>query len=392
MPRAKSSAGPGSVLTPGFTRLLVAQACFGYAFSSWFLLPKFLVTELSAGPGVIGQVMGLHGLMVVLFMPALGAVVDRLGRRDFLTAGAVLMAAASLAFTAVDHVGPLLYALRALQGIAFSMAFVAGATLAVDEAPPERLGQAIGLFGLTFLSMNAIAPAASEEIALRIGWEPAFVAAAVLALVSAGLSRRLTDRRIAPKPGERVAGLLEVVRRPRQVRITLVIALVGLALGAMFTFYQPFALALGMSKVRSFFVAYALTAVVLRVGFGHLIDRLGRRRVVLVTLALYSLVVAGMSLLEPGWLAFFGAGLGATHGLSYPAYNAVAVDGVSEHERGKVMGLFQAGFNVGSSGGAFALGQLAERAGYPAVFLVAGACVFTALLLVLFSPEGRTAR
>ena len=186
------------LLTPGFTKLLVAQACFGYAFSNYFLLPKFLVTELGAGPAEIGQVAAFYGLFVVVFLPAMGVLVDRFGRRDFLTAGALLMAVASFAFTGVDRIGPLLYLLRAVQGVAFAMAFVAGATLAVDEAPPERLGQAIGLFGLTFLAMNAIAPAAAEEIAVRVGWPATFLTAAVFALVSAALSRRLRDRRPPP--------------------------------------------------------------------------------------------------------------------------------------------------------------------------------------------------
>jgi MFS family permease len=389
MPEAMRTARADRLLSPGFTRLLVAQACFGYAFSSYFLLPKYLVTQLHAGPAEIGYVTALYGLFVVCCLPAMGVIVDRYGRRDFLTAGAVVMAVASLAFVAVDRFGPLLFVLRAVQGIAFAMAYVAGATLAVDEAPPERLGQAIGIFGLTFLAMNAIAPAASEEIALRAGWPATFATAAVLALVSAGLSRRLHERRAARTPSGSVTGLFEMALRPRQLRVTAVVALAGVALGAMFTFHQPFALELGMTHVRSFFVAYAITAVTLRVGFGFLIDRAGRRRVVIATLALYVAAVAGMSLLQPGWLALFGAGLGLAHGLFYPAYNALALEGVAEHERGKSMALFQAGFNAGSSCGALALGELAERAGYPAVFWVAAGCVLIALVVVVVSPEGR---
>ena len=163
------------------------------------------MTQLHAGPAEIGHVTALYGLFVVCCLPTMGVVVDRFGRRDFLTAGAVVMALASLAFVAVDRVGPLLFVLRAIQGMAFSMAFVAGATLAVDEAPPERLGQAIGIFGLTFLAMNAIAPAASEEIALRAGWPATFVTArragarqrgalAPLARAAGGAARRRLRR------------------------------------------------------------------------------------------------------------------------------------------------------------------------------------------------------
>ena len=93
MPEAMRTARADRLLTPGFTRLLVAQACFGYAFSSYFLLPKYLVTQLHAGPAEIGHVTALYGLFVVCCLPAMGVVVDRFGRRDFLTAGAVVMAA-----------------------------------------------------------------------------------------------------------------------------------------------------------------------------------------------------------------------------------------------------------------------------------------------------------
>jgi predicted MFS family arabinose efflux permease len=54
-----------------------------------------------------------------------------------------------------------------------------------------------------------------------------------------------------------------------------------------------------------------------------------------------------------------------------------------------VLALFQAAFNVGLNGGAFALGLLAEMRGYDAVFVPAGACVLAALVLLALAPEGR---
>ena len=96
---------PGRLLTPGFTALLIAQAGFGYAFSSFFMLPKFLVTELGAGPAVIGRIMAVYGVAVVISMPAVGAAVDRFGRRNFLTGGGVIMGVASLAFIFLEAGG-----------------------------------------------------------------------------------------------------------------------------------------------------------------------------------------------------------------------------------------------------------------------------------------------
>jgi MFS family permease len=379
-------------VTRGFAALLLAQACFGYAFSSFLLLPKFLVTELAAGPAEIGRVMAIYGITIVVFMPLVGGLVDRLGRRDFLTAGAAIMAATAFGFTAVGEIGPLLYALRALQGLAFALAFVGGATLAVDQAPPERLGQAIGLFGLTFLAMNAVAPAVVEEVAGSRGWSAAFAAAGGAAIVSSALSRLLRERRTPPHSSEAVPGVWEFARRPRQLRTSTVIALAGAALGAVFTFHQPFAIELGMTDVKSFFVAYATAAVSLRVALGSVVDRAGRRLVALLCLAAYVLVVSGMSQLRPGWLAVFGALMGTAHGLFYPAYNALAAEGVGAHERGKMMALFQAAWNSGFALGQLGLGALAERRGYPAVFVAGGLCSLAALIVLALSPEGRRSK
>lgn len=383
------AAVPPSLFTPAFTSLLVSQVGFGYAFSSYWMLPKFLVTELGAGPAEIGRVIAVHGVAVVVAMPAVGAAVDRFGRRNFLTAGGVAMALTSVAFTAVDSMGPLLYVLRALQGVAFAMAFAAGAALAVDAAPAERVGEAIGLFGLTFLSMNALAPLSVETIASRAGWPAAFASAALGATLCVALSRRLRDGDAVRDAGGRVPGLWEVARRPRLLRLALVIGLVAMGLSAAFSFHQPFALQLGMTRVRDFLVAYALAAVAVRLLLGRFADRVGRRRVSIAALVPYTFVVAGMAQLRPGGLAWFGAGLGVTHGLLYPALNAVAVEGVGVRERGKVMALFQAAFQTGVAFGAFALGLVAEHAGYPAAFRTAGACVLLALLLLAASPDGR---
>jgi predicted MFS family arabinose efflux permease len=377
------------LFTPGFVSLLTAQAGFGYAFSSFFLLPKFLDTELGAGPAEIGRVAAVYGVTVVLAMPALGVAVDRFGRRRFLTWGAAIMAVASCAFAAVDQVGPLLYGLRILQGVAFAMTFAAGGALAVDHAPPERVAQAIGMFGLTFLSMNAIAPAMVETVAGRYGWQVAFATAAGGALLCGLLSLRVQERHPRPHGDDPIPTLVQVMRRPGQLHAYAVICLVGAALVSIFNFYQPFAIELGMTELRGFFIGYAVGAVFVRTALGHLMDRVGRRTTAIGALVGYAVVVNEMAELWPGSLPVFGVGIGLTHGLFYPAFNALAVEAVGPLERGKVMALFQAFFQLGGAAGSLLLGALAESQGYPPVFLAAGGCLLLALVMVAGSRPQR---
>jgi len=177
--------------------------------------------------------------------------------------------------------------------------------------------------------------------------------------------------------------LVAVARRPATQRSLVVVALVGLALCTVFTFHQPFALALGMERTQTFFVAYALTAIVLRGVLGRLLDRWGPRTACVPALMLYVVVLVAASDLGFVGLAAVGVGLGLAHGAFYPAWTAVALEGAADGERGTMVALLQSAFHVGFGLGAFGLGVLAESAGYPAVMLAGAACVATALMLVL---------
>jgi predicted MFS family arabinose efflux permease len=96
-----------------------------------------------------------------------------------------------------------------------------------------------------------------------------------------------------------------------------------------------------------------------------------------------------MAFLQPGLLGWIGAAFGLAHGLFYPAFNAMALEGAAPHERGKFMALFNSAFNAGWAGGGLGLGVLAEAAGYPPVFIVSAAIVFAGLALFIASPEVR---
>ena len=151
----------------------------------------------------------------------------------------------------------------------------------------------------------------------------------------------------------------------------------------LFVFHQLYALELGITRIRVFFVAYAVAAMFARIAFGNLGDRLGRHRVATVALALYGAGSLAMVALAEVGLAPLGALIGMAHGIFYPTYNATVVADSGATERGKVMALFQGWFNAGLAGGSFLLGFVADARGYPTVFCLAGLGVFFALGVLL---------
>ncbi|MCB1747278.1 MAG: MFS transporter [Gammaproteobacteria bacterium] len=377
-----------SLLTTPFVLILLSTALYGMAFSAYFLFPKYMATVFAADPATIGGLNAVSMFMSVVFMPIVGGAVDRHGRRRFATLGAVVFCLACLGFLAVEEVGPLMWVLRSMQGLAFTLFFISLSTLATDLAPPRRMGQAIGLFGGVMISTNALGPAFAEWTALHHGWTMVFAGTAVSSALAALLTTCIAERP-HPQVDEAPTSMWAIVTRPGLRRVLLVASLAGCAMGTVFTFYQPWALDRGITHVSTFLVGFAGCAMFVRFGLGGLADRLGRQRVATVSLFFY--VAAPMSLIWVDTVGLLVAGclLGLSHGLFFPALNAVALDHAGLRERGKAMAAYHGGFNIGFAGGSYVLGFVAAAYGYPAIFTVAGVGCVLAFAVLATAPRAR---
>lgn len=369
------------LLSPQFALLLITTAVIGLSFSTYFLLPKFLAVELAADAATIGGVSAITLVASVFVMPIAGIQVDHRGRRLFAWAGALLFALASAGMLFVERVGPLLWGLRLMQGVGFPLFYVALSTLATDIAPRARVGQAIGLFGGVMIATNALGPALAEWGAEVFGWRAVFGATVFAALLAAVLARCLPDLH-RPHTRETATTLREMLKRPGMMRVLCITAMVGWGFAAMFTFHQPWALANGFDQVSTYLAGFAVAAMVVRIGLGGLADRLGRLRVAQASLLLYVAAPLSLVWLPTLGLLLTGALLGLSHGLFFPALNAVTVDLSRDDERGKAMAVYNGAFNLGFASGSYLLGYIAIVTGYPTIFAIATAACAVAFGLL----------
>lgn len=379
---ASSPTAPDALFTPPFVRLLGMQAAYGFSFSMFFLLPKYLVAN-GATPSQIGFVMGGFGVACVLTIPVLQPALRLLGRRGALMAATTCLAAAGFAFAVIAPVGLGAVFLRASEGVTWTIMFSTGLLLTAEMAPAHRLAQAIGLAGAAALVMNAVAPAIGEPIADRFGYRPVFAVAAVAALVAAGMARRLPR---SPGPAARPsatapAGAVAGDSRGRRLRIYLVFGFSGLAFSSLFTFLAPYALGQGVHAIRAFFIGYTSTALAVRVLGGRLADRLGHRSIATFALVLYGLVVASTGILGPHHLAVLGALFGLAHGAVFPAMMALLISHTPAERRPAVFGIANGAMSVGVSA-VFPAGLVVARFGYPTMFALAGGLVTISATLI----------
>lgn len=379
-PDASQSQPP--LFTGRFVLLLVYQVIFGSGWSVFLLLPKFMTTELHANSSQIGATVAISGIGAVLGVPIVGPALSRIGRKPMLQLGVLVTALSSLAFIWVREVNGLLYGLQFLQGLGFVFAFNAAGTLSADYSPPSRLSQGIGIFGASNIVTNALAPSIAEIVSASHGWTPVWIMSGSLLLVSLALSAFLDEgqrEQTATRPSLKD---YEVLLDPVQARMILVSICVGATFCAMVTFHQPYALSLGIHELRSYFIGFTCAAVFVRVVFGGVGDRFGRQRVSIASLLLYACSATSLTLLGPGSLWVFGMLQGTAHGVFYPVGNALVVQHATPAQRGLVLTAFNGGFHAGVSLGVFTFGQLAQAAGYPAVFVTAGVLAVAAAAIV----------
>ena len=377
-------AAPVRLWSRAFIDLLVAEALFGFAYAQFVLLPKLLTVGYRATAGQIGFVMGAFGVASLLTIPVMAPIVKRFDYRRTMIAGYLILSASALAFTLIGSAGVLAAVLRGAQGIAWSLTFAAGMALVADVAPPSRLGHAIGLYGAAALAMSALGPAVAEPLAAAFGAHPVFILSAVVALVGAWFCKRLspTVSSSPPTAAKPAPGLAR-----RRAAVIGLLAVGSLAAALVNTFVAPFALTHGIHVVRGFFIVYTITALVMRVAGTRLTDRMGQRRAAIAGAAGYGFVMIAMGGAGPQHLALLGGLFGLFHGIVFPALMALVLGESAPEERPWLLAITNGAINLGITG-VGVIGAVADRVGYPAVYVAAG--VVTTASAALLTPPRRS--
>lgn len=378
----------------GFVLANLANLTFFTGVTTFFVLPVYMET-LGASRADVGHVMGSFGLTSIFAIPLTGTLIDRFGRRPFMITGAALWGLTSLVFSTVDHFGPLLFVLRMAQGIAFAFAFVATNAMIADLAPPRALGRAISIFGTTTLVTHAVGPVVGEAMLHTLGFRALCLASVASACAAIVVYLAISEpTRLAPSPESRAgAGLLALTKR-RGARSALVGGTASaIAFGATTNFMPIFVHSRGIASFSPFFTGYVIAAILVRLTGGGLGDRLGHRLVAAWALSALALIVGGFAAVHGvPLLVALALSFGVAHGWTYPALNALFLEGTPASARGRAMSLYNLSFNAGVTVATFAGGEIAERLGYSAMWLVMAALPFLGVVaLVVDRPKAERA-
>lgn len=164
-------------------------------FSILIPVLPFYAEHFGAGPQTVGLLVATVAIFGLISSPVLGALSDRVGRREILL---ITQFATSVAYVLMARASslPLLFAARAVEGLSSGGIGVTQAYVA-DVTSPAQRAQAYGLLGMTYGIGFIFGPALSGML-VRFGYAVPFYVAAAISVGTIGLTLALLPRSNVP--------------------------------------------------------------------------------------------------------------------------------------------------------------------------------------------------
>lgn len=364
--------------------------------TAFYDLFRYLET-LGIHAGVRGLVVGGYSLTAMVLFLVASPFVHAANATRVMLLGIVLLVAAGVSYLAVDSFWGLL-GLRMLGGTGqFCLGAGAMATL-VAVIPPEKSGQAFGIYSVAILVAFAVVPAVMDGFSgLLPSHAHGYALATITLLPAAWIVLRIGSRQRA-----RLAGAVRRPQRPSwaDVRANVSQPMILLLLlinttyfiqwTSLFFLFKGFAREQGIANVGSFFTVQMAVMIAIRSLGGRLFDRVDK-----VWLAGISFTLIGVGHLAlhrfPGTWAtapvalLFGLGMGA----GYPAINGFMFEVSEPRFRALNANLMLFAVQAGSFLGPALGGALIAHGGYRSYFIFGIALAAAAGALVPLMARGR---
>lgn len=335
--------------------LLVYLASFAGLTTFNLMLGVTPIFAVANGHGEFGGAMATAVFMLstVAFDLLVTRVMTRLGGQRTLALGVALLCLPVLALLVSGSL-PLILAVSVLRGAGLALVVVAGAAMVAALAPEGKRGEGIGLYGVVIGLSGIIALPFGVALVDTLGFTALFVFAGVSGL----LSILVAVVPLPPTDVDEVHGMLQALRLPGILRLSIMFAAATLASGLLVT-YLPIAAGNGFTSAVAALalLVIQLTSTATRWVAGRFADRRDARVLLLPGLGI---TVAGLLviLLAPSVVilgaALFGVGFGVLQNTSLH----LMFDTVGPSGYGAASAIWNVAYDAGLSLGALAFGLL----------------------------------
>lgn len=333
------------------------------------LLPvfPFYIESIGGTAETIGLATALFSVASIVSRPFVGWLVDTKGRCLILALGLVGMALIPLGYFASAGVA-MAVMLRTIHGAFHAASSNASSTWVTDIVPRMRMGEGLGMYGLSMALSTAIAPAMGLAVMAYWGFPSLFFITAFAAVVSLllGVSIRPRNYELSSQP-LRLHELFEKMSVPASV--TQFFFMMGY--GVIEVYVAIYADKYGLPGGGIYFIAIAVATVLCRVLMGRFIDRHGEGLLVITgNLAMIAGILLLVFLHNIPCYILSALLLGYSFGAVQPSLQTMAMHAVAPERRGAANSTFFIAFDLGIALGCYLAGMMIECWDYEVTFLL----------------------
>jgi len=321
-------------------------------------LPSYL--ESMGGGEYKGLIIALFTLTAGLSRPISGKLTDRVGRIPVMIFGTTVCFVIGFIYPILTTVWGFLF-LRFIHG--FSTGFKPTATSAyvADVVPFKRRGEAMGILGISGSLGMAAGPALGSEIAEAFSLQAMFHASSGAALLSILVIIWMKET-LEPREPFRLS-LLRINRsdvlEPSVIPPALVMLMTAFSFGVMLTLVPDLSDHIGLRNRGTFFTAFTISSIMIRITAGKASDKYGRLSVLRVSTLLLAISMLMIGFAETKFMLLAaGVVFGLAAGMNSPTIFAWTIDMSVENHRGRGMSTMFLALEIGVGAGAFLSGWI----------------------------------
>lgn len=385
----------------------------GHALTHWYpatfyLLLPVIGNELGLSFSEIGLIMTCQYIAGAVANVPGGVLVDTVGRKGLLMGVSLFWVGFPYLLMGFTHSYLMLLACVAMVGVGNSL-WHPTAIPTLARRFPERKGFVLSLHGMGGNAGDALAPLAVGALLAVLSWRQVVMLNVLPGLVMSLLILVfLGTLRLGAKPGARpraeeergqslaeyAQGLRQLFRNRSLVLLSTSGAFRSMTQNALLTFLPLFlAREMGYSPVLTGAAMFALQAAGLMASpiAGHLSDKLGRRSVLMGSMAMTAVVLVFMAVAgrSPAFV-FFVAALGFFLYAIRPVIQAWTLEATPKNMGGSSIGILFGAQSLGSSVAPLLGGFIADHYGLSATFYFLAGTIVCANLFILVMPRSGT--
>ncbi len=385
-----------------FTAITLATffAVFGETIPQSFQ-PLF-IAGLGVTPAVVALIYNVRNVIQTLLRLIAGTLSDSIGRKNMMLFGVALFAVTPYIYS-IAQTPALPVVAMLVSGLALSVYFPPSEAYASSLFPPEKTGEAMGRYHMSWAASAVIGPAVGGYLVRFFpGYRPLFVVSGVIAALGFLIIWRYTeddrDASCPMKPGVQIQMILSefpsTVRRLLGTRKVLVSSIAVFAHAFCHLGLVTYIPLLGAERgMNEFMIGLTLTAnaVTLAVSLpvvGMLSDRVGRFTPIAAGLLVSVAAFALFPILPFFWMfPVLNAVLGLCAVLVFPVSQAATMEALPSGDRGSATGIWGMIVSLGGTVGMFVMSGVLFVATIEWVFY-ACACATLLMSLVVVAMKG----